>query len=125
MKNYVRTITTTLTFVFIFLFSTSVLTAQYQKPAPPAQAPHDFSDKFYVNQGIDPTLLVGRRNGLDGLSVIDKMVSSSYTNVRVLVTVPAYNGTGELMYWYPLGELYEKGFMDTKLGYEAKQIASL
>jgi hypothetical protein len=62
---------------------------------------------------------------MDGLSVFDKKIDTSYTNVRILVTVPAYDQDGEPMFWYPLGELLDNGFTDNKLGALARQTATL
>ena len=125
MKINIRSRSWTITFVLITLVSAISVAAQRPIPTFANRAPFDFSDKSYVNRGINPEAIIGRRTGTDGLSVFGKIADTSYTNVRVLVTIPAYNGSGEPMFWYPLGELMEQGFTDDKAGVTARQIAAL
>ncbi len=66
-----------------------------------------------------------RRNGHDGLSVYDKSPAPPFRDVRVTVTVPAYNQAGEIYFWYPLGELTNADFTDDLIGFMAMQTAKL
>jgi hypothetical protein len=78
--------------------------------------PHDFTDAFYLMQGINPKNIIGRRNGEDGLSVISYSSNPNHTSVRVIATIPAYDENGDMIFWYPLGELQGYAFTDDKVG---------
>ena len=43
--------------------------------------------------------------------------------MRVLATLPAYGPSGELLFWYPLGELGNNGFTEDKAGVTARENA--
>ena len=75
------------------------------KPGPAAAPvfPHDFSDSFYERNGVKPAYIVGRLTGTDGLSVIEKTDNPNYSDVRALITLPAYTATGEYRFWNPFG----------------------
>jgi hypothetical protein len=72
-------------------------------PAPVPVYPHDFSDSYYTANGVKPAGIKDRLTGTDGLSVFEKTANPNYTNVRALVTMPAYTETGEFRFWTPLG----------------------
>jgi hypothetical protein len=112
----------------MFMFLTLSVSAQMagMKAAPSANAyPYDFSDKYYSNQGVSPYDIIGRRTGTDGMSVFDKLVGPNYSDVRVLVTVPAYNQFGEPIFWSPLGEFQFRGFTNDKAGVMARHTAQM
>jgi len=96
---------------------------------PPADTPiqpHDFNDSYYPIKGVESKLIVYRRTGADGLSVLEKRpVGKIYNNVRVLVTVPAYDQNGGLLYWSPLGDPALDFFTGNKAGVEAREMAKL
>jgi hypothetical protein len=132
MNRNLRYLSWAVIFVFIFLFSALSLTAQKSNRrgvAPlwedTAINPHDYTNEFYVNNGVNPKQIIGRRTGSDGLSVFSNSSNPNHTNVRVIATVPAYNQNGETTFWYPLGELQDNGFTEDKVGVEARQIAGL
>jgi hypothetical protein len=85
--------------------------------------PFDFANKAYKTFGVIPDAIISRRNGVDGLSVIDKAPNPFYSDVRVCATVPAYNERGEMIFWYPIGDLPSKGFTDDKIGYLTREYA--
>ena len=85
--------------------------------------PHDFSDAYYQANGILPNAIIARRNGKDGLSVFSDSSNPFHTNVRVTATIPAYDQTGSMLFWYPLGELQEYGFTQDKTGLRARETA--
>lgn len=87
--------------------------------------PHDFNDEYYARNGVSAPSIIARRNGYDYLSVIGWSSDPTHSNVRVLVTLPAYNENGEIRFWVPLGELTDKGFTDDGTGMEAREIANL
>jgi hypothetical protein len=85
--------------------------------------PHDFSDDYYLMNGINPKGIIQRRTGTDGLSVFGSSSNPNHSNIRVTVTVPAYDQNGDMHYWYPLGELQDYGFTDNKAGVIARELA--
>jgi hypothetical protein len=85
--------------------------------------PHDFTDDYYQANGILPNAIIARRNGKDGLSVFSGSSNPFHTNVRVTATIPAYDQNGNMLFWYPLGELQEYGFTPDKSGMRARETA--
>ena len=85
--------------------------------------PHDFTDKFYMLNGVSADYIMGRRTGYDFLSVINWSSNPYHTDVRILATLPAYGANGEVLFFFPLGEINEKGFTEDQIGKEARAIA--
>ena len=114
-----------ITFITVLIFCAFTLSAAAQGTfriwGP--TIPFDFSDTYYKTNGVIPDAILGRRTGEDGLSVFDKAPYEMFSNVRVLATVPAYDQFGNLMYWYPAGDLSAKAFTDDKAGYIARERA--
>jgi hypothetical protein len=107
-----------------------VVTAQKKPPTPvpplwedTAINPHDFNDSFYQANGVVSKLIIERRNGADLLSVFSPSSNPTHSAVRVLATLPGYGPKGEMMYWFPLGELNHNGFTDDKNGVIARENA--
>jgi hypothetical protein len=113
IKTSFWTVAITLAFTMLALFTT----AAAQKAR--AVTPHDFSNDYYIQHGVSFKGLIWRRTGSDGLSVIDPRQDT----VRVIVTVPSYDQSGAISYWYPLGELTNAGFLDTEVGILARETA--
>jgi hypothetical protein len=119
--------------IFTFIFSTSVVvySASAQRPILPppdwdtAKNPHDFILDYYYKNGIMSKLMVWRRTGSDGLSVWGKSSNPIHNPIRVIVTVPAYDQSGQPKFWYPLGEFDENAFMDTEQGFLARELARM
>lgn len=88
--------------------------------------PFDFTDEFYLKNGVDPAKIVGfgRRNGSDGISVFDTPPDSNHRNVRVTLTLPAYDLSGSTLYWNIFGELLPDSFTKNLAGEEAKALAN-
>jgi hypothetical protein len=85
--------------------------------------PHDFTDDYYLMNGIQPKGIFGRRTGTDGLSVFGNSSNPRHTNVRVLATIPAYDHYGDMLYWFPLGEFQDVAFTEDKAGILARELA--
>jgi hypothetical protein len=85
--------------------------------------PHDFTDEFYASNGILSKAIVGRRTGTDMLSVFSYSSNPNHTRVRVIATLSAYGPSGEILFWYPLGELNDNGFTNDKAGIIAREAA--
>src|SRR5687767_4425749 len=129
MYRLARTSFWTVVFVFILLISVGNISAQKIPIGTlwedTAINPHDFTDQYYLMNGINPKTIIGRRNGEDGLSVISPSSNPFHTNVRVIATIPAYDENGGVMFWYPLGDLHDYAFTDDKIGYHAREMAGL
>jgi hypothetical protein len=125
MKDRNRTGLWALAFTIITVLFTLTVSAQRWAPPPIAQQPFDFNDQFYKVNGVNPEAIVARRTGADGLSVFDKSNDPHRNEVRVIATLPAYDFMGDVMFWYPLGEVYDYGFTDDKAGILAQKIAGL
>lgn len=88
-----------------------------------ANRPFDFTDFYYFQNGINPNFIVNRRSGNDGLSIFDVPPTSINNNVRVKITIPAYDHSGNPVFWYLLGEILQNGFTSDNLGANARVIA--
>lgn len=85
--------------------------------------PFDFTNEYYETNGVYARLIVNRRTGTDGDSVVDFIDSKNHRNVRVISTLPAYNGDGKLIYWASFGELFKDAFIEGRGGEEAYNTA--
>jgi hypothetical protein len=78
--------------------------------------PFDFNSRYYYENGIEPSLIVNRRNGGDGLSVLDETNDVRFRNVRITGVFPAYDRNGGIIYWNLYGELYKHSFRSGEAG---------
>ena len=85
--------------------------------------PFDFGDKHYVTNGVISEMLIGRKNGADGESVIDFTNDPIYSNVRITATWPAYDATGGAIYWNYYGGVSKAGFTQDDSGPQAVELA--
>jgi hypothetical protein len=85
--------------------------------------PHDFNDQYYYDNGVQPKFLLERRNGIDFLSVFDKSDNPIHSDVRVLITLPAYDELGRMIFFVPLSRLNTYGFRDDEKGAAARDFA--
>lgn len=86
--------------------------------------PHDFTFEFYSDNGIIAKSMLNRMTGTDFRSVISPSSNPAHSNVRVLITLPAYGTFGEIRFWTPLGEITDESFTDDINGSNAKEILS-
>ncbi len=110
------------------LFILAVSSFGQKRPLPPViydepGYPFDFTEEFYKLNGVDVDQVFNRRTGYDGLSVIWKSINPYQNDVRVLVTLPAYDHYGQMMFWYPLGDMTRQAFLDNPSGGAAMQLA--
>lgn len=118
------------TWAFVFILSIFAISSAAQKMNPvwgdTTINPHDFTNRYYQNNGVNAKAILARRTGSDSYSVFGYTSNPNNSDVRVLITVPAYDQNGEIVYWYPLGELTDNGFADnTKAGVMARENAKL
>ncbi len=86
--------------------------------------PFDFSDSFYLENGINPAAVVGRPTGNPPASIIDNTENGpDFNNVRILQANAAYDHSGHLIFFYVPGILFENAFLENSAGDEAFQIA--
>lgn len=85
--------------------------------------PFDFSDGFYYQNGVEPGLIVDRRNGRDKFSVIDYTNELNFRHVRIRAVFPAYDAEGGTIYWNLYGELFKDGFRRDGSGDQAIELA--
>jgi hypothetical protein len=86
--------------------------------------PHDFSDKYYFVNGVNPGSISFRLTGKDGLSVGSSISDPRFSKVRVLVTMPAYLYDEKLAFWNPLGQFNASGFTQDNAGIKAREVAA-
>lgn len=91
--------------------------------AEPQHRLYDFTDNYYRQNGIDPAGIDGRREAVLPLATEDLPFFSYQRNVRMLLTLPAYDQSGHAYYFTVLGGLKANAFTNDAAGRRAKQIA--
>jgi hypothetical protein len=84
---------------------------------------YDFKNQYYSVNGVRPGRLEARRNGQDGLSVIDRPLHPNQRAVRVTLTAPAYDDSGDLIFFAPVALFGEEAFTLNDAGQDAREIA--
>ncbi len=70
----------------------------------PNLPPFDFSDQFYLENGVDPATIIGRPDGTGPNSVIDNTENGpDFNNVRILSHAAAYDHSGHPIFFYVTG----------------------
>ena len=113
--------TTSLIYALAVLFALAVSPSQAR--AEVTNRLYDFTDEFYRQNGVDPSKIIGRRQGVAPLGVTDAPFFNYQRNVRALLTLPAYNHSGSPVYWTVLGELNPDSFLNNAAGTLARQTA--
>lgn len=86
--------------------------------------PFDFSDAYYLANGINPANILSRVNGMDGNSVIDNQVPGlNFRNVRIINTTGGSDGDGSLFYYVITGMLMPNSFTNDAAGRAALSVA--
>ncbi len=87
--------------------------------------PFDFSDAFYLQNGIDPATLVGRPDGTPPGSVIDHATphGPQFNDVRVLELAAAFDSSGHPIFFYVTGLPVPESFLPGSAGDQAFEIA--
>lgn len=91
--------------------------------AEPQNRIYDFTDNYYLQNGIDPAGIDGRREAVLPLATEDLPFFSYQRNVRMLLTLPAYDHSGHAYYFTVLGGLKANAFTNNAAGRRAHQIA--
>src|SRR5262245_65744335 len=96
-----------------------------------AVPPFDFSDAFYLHNGINPANILARVNGtcpasdMPACSVVDNSTTDpDRRNVRVLSTTGGSNHEGNPLYYNIFGMVMPNTFTNDAAGQQAMQIAN-
>ncbi len=84
----------------------------------------DFSDAFYRANGIDPSRILNRVNGQDGVSVIDESPHPDFRDVRIVETTGGFKHNGDLLYYVITGMVMPDAFTPDPAGARAMAIAN-
>jgi hypothetical protein len=84
---------------------------------------YDFTDTYYSKNGVDSSLIFSRVNGADGRSVLSAPNFSFQRNVRMIRHNPAYDQSGNPVFWSVMGDINVAGFAADSAGRKAKEIA--
>ncbi len=83
---------------------------------------YDFSDAYYLQNGINPAAIVGRRQP-GPLAATDTPNFPYQRNVRALLTLPNYDHSGSGWFFTVLGGFSTSAFTADAAGQRARQIA--
>src|SRR4051794_504408 len=84
---------------------------------------YDFTDAYYLQNGVNPALISGRMQAGTGIAVTDTPIFSFQRNVRALLTLSAYDDSGSLNYFTVLGGFSASAFTANSAGVTARGIA--
>ena len=84
---------------------------------------YDFTDAYYLENGVNPALIVGRMQAGTGIAVNDTPIFRFQRNVRALLTLPAYDHSGDINYFTVLGGISANAFTANAAGRGARTIA--
>lgn len=83
---------------------------------------YDFTDAYYLQNGINPAAIDGRRQ-VGPLAAADKPIFPFQRPVRALLTLPNYDHSGNAWFFTVLGGLSANAFTANSAGQRARQIA--
>src|SRR6476660_654139 len=84
---------------------------------------YDFTDAYYLQNGVNPALISGRMQPGTGIAVTDTPNFPFQRNVRALLTLPAYDHSGDINYFTVLGGISANAFTANAAGRQARVIA--
>ena len=84
---------------------------------------YDFTDAHYLENGVNPALINGRMEAGTGIAVNDTPIFPFQRNVRALLTLSAYDHSGNSNYFTVLGGISADAFTANAAGQEARTIA--
>ncbi len=83
---------------------------------------YDFTDTYYLQNGINPALISGRMQP-GPIAVNDVPNFPFQRDVRALLTIPNYDHSGNIFYFTVLGGFADNAFVANSAGVTARQIA--
>ena len=84
---------------------------------------YDFTDAYYLQNGVNPALISGRMEAGTGIAVNDTPIFSFQRDVRALLTLAAYDHSANINYFTVLGGFSADAFTANAAGQEARAIA--
>jgi hypothetical protein len=84
---------------------------------------YDFTDTYYLQNGVNPAAIAGRRQAMLPLATSSTPIFPYQRNVRALFTLPSYDHSGNPWFFTVLGGLSGAGFTNNAAGQRAKQLA--
>jgi hypothetical protein len=84
---------------------------------------YDFTDAYYLQNGINPAAIAGRRQATPPLAVQDTPFFRYQRDVRALLTLPAYDHSGSPWYFTVLGGGSASLFTNNAAGRQEMKIA--
>jgi hypothetical protein len=84
---------------------------------------YDFTDAYYLQNGLNPAAIDGRRQP-GPLAVTDTPNFSFQRPVRALLTLPAYDHSANAWYFTVLGGFSDAAFTNNSAGQRLRQIAN-
>jgi hypothetical protein len=84
---------------------------------------YDFTDAYYRQNGVDPAQIAGRMQP-GPVAVADEPNFSFQRPVRALLTLPAYDHSGNGEFFTVLGGISDRAFTNNSAGRRARQIAN-
>src|SRR6476659_3715004 len=85
---------------------------------------YDFTDAYYLTNGVNPALIGGRMEAGTGIAVTDTPIFSYQRNVRALLTLSAYDHSGNINYFTVLGGRRIIKITDNSAGQNTRGIAA-
>ena len=83
----------------------------------------DFTDAYYRQNGVDSAKLRFRPTGSDGISAIDRAPDANHRNVRMRLTLPAYDLNGDTLFFTVLADMQPAPFTANAAGRRARELA--
>lgn len=83
---------------------------------------YDFTDSYYLQNGINPALISARMQP-GPIAVVDTPIFSYQRDVRALLTLPNYDHSGNIFYFTVLGGFADNAFTANSAGVAARRIA--
>ena len=84
----------------------------------------DFSDDFYLENGINPDAIVDRLAAQDRRSVADASPHPDYTDVRILELTGGFDREGRVLYYTVHGKIMPNTFTNDGAGQAAMDLAN-
>jgi hypothetical protein len=84
----------------------------------------DFSDDFYLQNGINPAVIVDRLVGQDARSVVDDSPHPDFADVRILEITGGFKHNSNLFYYSVNGKAMPNTFTNDAAGQAAMDIAN-
>jgi len=84
---------------------------------------YDFTDAYYLENGVNPALIPDRMQPGTGNAVTDTPIFPFQRNVRALLTLPAYDHSGNINYFTIIGDFAADAFTADEAGQNARVIA--